>query len=190
MCLASSKQISNIVQQSTCKFPLYLLTLSLIKLAMIYWRSLFITEKITKHIMIFQLLPNMMTYIVICSSILDVTEVRDSGLLLLAKDLFPFFKIGTTLALIQSFGNWPWSNDCWKNEARMGANSCDSSLRIYVGTPCGPLALFTVRDSRSFWTPNDVTIIWLKFGHDRLGSKLGKELSFSLMKNRMEINNH
>ena len=45
MCLASStyKQISNIVQQSTCKFPLYLLTLSLIKLAMIYRRSLFIT---------------------------------------------------------------------------------------------------------------------------------------------------
>ena len=36
--------------------------------------------KITKHIMIFQLLPNMMTYTVICSSILDVTEVRDSGL--------------------------------------------------------------------------------------------------------------
>ena len=55
--------------------------------------------------MVFQLLPNIMTYTVICSSILDVTEVRDSGLLLLAKDLFPFFKIGTTLALIQSFGN-------------------------------------------------------------------------------------
>ena len=41
----------------------------------------------------------------------------------------------------------------------MGANSCDSSLRRYVGTPSGPLALFKVRDSRSFWTPNDVTII-------------------------------
>ena len=35
--------------------------------------------KITKHIMIFQVLPNMM-YTAICSSVLDVTEVRDSGL--------------------------------------------------------------------------------------------------------------
>ena len=35
--------------------------------------------KITKHIMIFQVLPNVM-YTAICSSVLDVTEARDIGL--------------------------------------------------------------------------------------------------------------
>ena len=96
---------------------------------------------------------------IICSSVLDVTEVRDSGLSLFAKDLFPFFKIGTTLALIPSFGNWPWSNDYWKVKPECQCLWL-SSLRVYVGTSSGPLALFKLRDSRSFWTPIVMSLLF------------------------------
>ena len=47
-----------------------------------------------------------------CSSILEITTVSETGRYFSGLDLFPFLKIGTTFACFQSRGISPVDKDC------------------------------------------------------------------------------
>ena len=52
----------------------------------------------------------------------------------------PFLYTGTTVAIFQSEGNFPWYSDALKIRAKMGAILIDNSFNKRGGMPSGPEA--------------------------------------------------
>ena len=67
--------------------------------------------------------------------------------------LFPFFKMGITHTLVQSFGICPVLSDFWKITARSGAISLHRFFKTTGFMESGPDALFGFNFCRSFVMP-------------------------------------
>ena len=123
----------------------------------------------------------MICFTIICSRSLEHTQVRETGLELLASAWSPFLKIGVILAVNHLSGIDPDETDLWKIIVRMGVNSSDNSLKTRGESSSGPMALWTLRPERSFLTPFSVTFIGGNSGNI-LSPRSGTDCRFSFVK--------
>ena len=98
-----------------------------------------------------------------CSSNLQGTQVKETGLCLHASDLSLFLKRGQIFTRDHSFGISPVSIDCWKRWANTGSNSVASSFRTLGWSSSGPKALEGFKPLRSLITPSlEITASFMK----------------------------
>ena len=71
----------------------------------------------------------------------------------------PFLNMGTTLAVVQSFGIIPCFSEAWKNSVNVGVSSSASVLSSLVGMWSGPVALCSLSVHRSLWMPSGVIMM-------------------------------
>lgn len=92
-------------------------------------------------------------YNIICSSILQKTEVREIGRKLFGLVLSPPLGTGFTCAFFQSSGILLVSNDCWKISDNRAADVWAVIFRSFVLMPSDPGLELRGRRSIAFTTP-------------------------------------
>ena len=76
----------------------------------------------------------------ICSKVLWVTEVRETGLQVFGSHFFPFMKIRTTLVHVQSLDTYSVLRD-WENINATTTATCSAvNLRSLVDIASGPVS--------------------------------------------------
>ena len=94
-----------------------------------------------------------------CSRILQLTEVKETGLQFEGSDLDLFFNSGVIFAFFQPKGRIPESSNCWTITWRIGAMTSAASFKALFAISSGPTALLVFNSLNTLATPSVDTVM-------------------------------